>query len=195
VSAFVIRNTCVCAQVEKKPVATDAIATSEAVNDEHLPLVSGARSMVQNNNWGDDDAGLKSMASAKAAPMSDLKKKLLGAILACIAGLCYGFNMAPVIYLSQKYPCAGPFAFAFSHFSGIFLTSTVIMLVYAIVKKNQPYIEPRSVLGGLGGGCLWGLAQCAWFAANVNLGPAIAFPIITTGTGFFFFFLFVCFPF
>jgi hypothetical protein len=57
-------------------------------NDEQLPLVSGARSMVQNNSWGDDDAGLKSMASAKAAaPMSDLKKKLLGAILACVAGL------------------------------------------------------------------------------------------------------------
>jgi drug/metabolite transporter (DMT)-like permease len=176
--------------VEKKPVAADVVPASEAVNnDEQLPLVSGARSMVQNNSWGDDDAGLKSMASAKAAaPMSDLKKKLLGAILACVAGLCYGFNMAPVIYLSQKYPCAGPFAFAFSHFSGIFLTSTAIMAVYAMLKKNQPYIERRSVLGGLGGGCLWGLAQCAWFAANVNLGPAIAFPIITTGGGIFSFF-------
>ncbi len=167
-------------QVEKKPVATDAIGGP--VNEEQLPLVSGARSLVQNNSWGDDDAGPRTPpVTATKAPMSDLHKKVIGAVLACFAGLCYGFNMAPVIYLSQKYPCAGPFAFAFSHFSGIFLTSTVIMLVYAIVKKNQPYIEPRSVLGGLGGGCLWGLAQCAWFAANVNLGPAIAFPIITTG--------------
>jgi hypothetical protein len=140
--------------------------------------------------------------------MGELKKKLLGASLAVFAGLCYGFNLAPVTYLQQKvsqiierkqrlisllldqYPCAGPFNFAFSHFSGIFFTSTVILLVYAIVKRNRPFIERRSVIVGLIAGCLWALAQfrvvfffvpscfclkcffnrCAWFASNESLG-------------------------
>ena len=39
-----------------------------------------------------------------------------------------------------KFPCANPFAFAFAHFSGIFFTSTIILLVYCIVKKNKPFV-------------------------------------------------------
>ncbi len=163
-------------KVEKKPAS--GAGASGAVNGENLPLVSGGQSLVQNNSWEED---IPTSRSTIAAPMSDVKKKVIGAVLACGAGLCYGFNMAPVMYLAQKYPCAGPFAFAFSHFSGIFFTSTIIMLFYAIFKKNKPYIEPRSVIGGLAAGTLWAIAQCAWFASNMNLGAAVAFPIITTG--------------
>lgn len=137
--------------------------------------------------------------------MSDGKRKLIGVLLSVFGGLCYGFNMTPVTILHEIYPCAGQFDFAFSHFSGIFFTSTFIMLVYCIWKRNVPYLEPRSVLGALCkflfpiwsastdhcflflfqlvAGTLWAVAQTAWFIANNALGQPVAFPIITTGPG------------
>lgn len=97
--------------------------------------------------------------------------------------VCYGFNMTPVTYLSQQYPDAGPLEFAFSHFSGIFFTSTAILLFYAIVKRNRPFVDAQSVLGGLAAGALWGVAQCGWFIANRQLSVPVAFPIVATGPG------------
>ena len=91
--------------------------------------------------------------------LSDLQRKVIGISLSVFAGVCYGFNMLPVSYLAQQQPHANPLAFAFSHFTGIFFTSTVIMLAYAIFKRNRPFVEPRSVIGGLVAGTLWACAQ------------------------------------
>jgi len=107
--------------------------------------------------------------------------KVLGIGLSVISGLLYGINMLPVSILQDRHPHANPLAFAFSHFLGIFLTSTAIMVVYSAFKRNRPFVNPQSILPGLFAGTLWATAQAGWFIGNANLGLSVAFPIITTG--------------
>lgn len=111
------------------------------------------------------------------------RDKIIGALLAVFAGVCYGFNMMPVTRLSQENPDVGQLDFAMSHFLGIFLTQTAILVGYSLYKRNRPFVDARSVLGGLVAGTLWGIAQCAWFIANANLSVPVAFPIVATGPG------------
>jgi len=109
--------------------------------------------------------------------------KVIGLLGSVFAGILYGFNMIPVSYLEAHSAEKKPLHYVFSHFSGIFLTSTVIVAVYSIVKRNKPWVNEQLILPGLFSGTLWALAQSAWFVANSNLGLSVAFPIITTGPG------------
>lgn len=91
--------------------------------------------------------------------MSDVKKRVIGTVMSVFAGVCYALSSAPVTYLQQHFPCANLFAFSFSHFSGIFFSSTCILLVYSLVKRNRPFVERRSVAIGIAAGLLWGVSQ------------------------------------
>ena len=107
----------------------------------------------------------------------------MGILLAVFAGVCYGFNMLPVTYLSGLHPEMNALRFSFSHFCGIFMASTAILVGYCIKMRNLPGVEPRSILAGLIAGTLWALAQSAWFISNQNLQQIVAFPVITTAPG------------
>jgi len=121
--------------------------------------------------------GSSLLASLRAA------KKAVAIFLAVIAGFLYGINMLPVSHLQQDHSDASPLAYALSHFAGIFATSTVILVIYCIYKKNRPEIHPQSVLPAMVAGTLWAVAQSGWFIGNANLGLTVAFPIICTGPG------------
>ena len=98
------------------------------------------------------------------------RTKVFGIFLSVFSGLCYGFNMLPVSKLASENKSANSLAFALSHFSGIFIMSTLIMLVYSIGMKNKPFVHQKTIIGGLIAGTLWALGQSAWFVANRNLG-------------------------
>lgn len=111
------------------------------------------------------------------------KEKLFGFGLSIVAGVLYGSNMIPVKYLQDRDPAANPLEFALSHYIGIWLTSTAFMVGYAIYKKNNPFVNPRSLLAAMTAGTGWGMAQAGGFIANANLGLTTSFPIICTGPG------------
>jgi len=117
-------------------------------------------------------------------PDSPVINKILGLVGSVLAGVLYGFNMIPVSYLEAR-PGADtePLHYVFSHFTGIFLCSTVLTGLYATFKKNKVWFNQKMVLPALLSGVLWASAQSAWFVANKNLGLSVAFPIITTGPG------------
>lgn len=124
---------------------------------------------------------LNSLTEGKESPVIF---KVLGLTCSVMAGVLYGFNMIPVSYLTNgHHGDTKPLHYVFSHFSGIFLCSTVLVLVYSLVKKNRPWFNNQLVLPGILSGTLWAMAQSAWFVANGNLGLSVAFPIITTGPG------------
>ncbi|PRP82294.1 transmembrane protein [Planoprotostelium fungivorum] len=119
------------------------------------------------------------------AEKSGAAKKILGVFLSVLAGVLYGVNLAPVTYLQER-PYATkphPLSFCLSHFAGIFFTSTAILIVYCIYKKNRPQFYPESILPAFVAGIGWGIAQSAWFVANSILSPVITFPIISTTPG------------
>ncbi|KAI6177700.1 hypothetical protein M3Y97_00936700 [Aphelenchoides bicaudatus] len=97
-----------------------------------------------------------------------------GTGLSLIAGFCYGTTFVPAIHIQDnpdKFPGASKNGvdYVFSHFTGIYLTSIVVLIGYLAVKRNRPYIDPQifgpSLLAGL------------MFVANDSLSQAVTFPI------------------
>ncbi|XP_078601426.1 transmembrane protein 144-like isoform X2 [Branchiostoma floridae x Branchiostoma japonicum] len=115
--------------------------------------------------------------------LSPVQKRILGILMALFAGSMYGFNFAPVLYAQQHYEGASDngLDYVFAHFSGVYATSTMYFILYAIYMKNKPKVFPRAILPTLLSGAMWGIAQTAWFVANQRLQESVSFPIITTG--------------
>jgi len=111
------------------------------------------------------------------------QKRIVGILLSIISGCLYGVNFNPPIYLSQHGRSTNGLDYVFSHFCGIWITSTTYFLIYCILKKNKPVLYPSVVLPGILSGILWSMADISWFVANQNLLIVVAFPIITTGPG------------
>jgi len=114
-------------------------------------------------------------------------QRLIGMLMAIGSGLLYGGNFTPPTYMQDHHQ--GPdgdhvLSYVFSHFTGIFMTSTFWFVVYCCVMKSNPRINPRLVLPGFVSGIMWAIANTCWFIANNALhGMSIAFPIITSGPG------------
>jgi len=116
--------------------------------------------------------------------LSNSQKKVIGLILSVISGCLYGVNFNPPIYLMQHGGgSTDGLDYVFSHFTGIWITSTTFFLIYCAIKRNKPNLYPEVVLPGILSGILWSLADISWFVANDNLQVAVSFPIITTGPG------------
>jgi len=108
------------------------------------------------------------------------RKRIFGCVMSVISGIFYGVNFDPPQYLMDHHASANGLDYVFSHFSGIFAMSTVLMLIYCIVSKNKPALYPQIVLPGMISGVMWAIAQTCWFIANEKLEMVVAFPIIST---------------
>ncbi|KAF8359753.1 hypothetical protein PRIPAC_94748 [Pristionchus pacificus] len=111
------------------------------------------------------------------------KRRIIAFITSLVAGVFYGLTFVPVIYIQdneEKYPGASKegLPYVFSHYCGIFLTSSIIFIVYIAATCNKPQVNPVIVGPSLAAGFMWGIAQAAWFVANENLSQAVSFPII-----------------
>ena len=143
--------------------------------------VKPEKNKIKTENDDVDDEELSINDTTEGQSRVSPIKKLLAILGSILAGLFYGSNMIPVQYLQEKYPSRDTMSFAISHFSGIFLCSTLILIGYIILKKNKPVFFPQSILPGLVAGFLWAVAQNGWFIGDANLSLVVAFPIITTG--------------
>eukprot|EP01062_Namystynia_karyoxenos_P048567 TRINITY_DN3702_c1_g1_i1.p1 TRINITY_DN3702_c1_g1~~TRINITY_DN3702_c1_g1_i1.p1 ORF type:complete len:587 (+),score=186.97 TRINITY_DN3702_c1_g1_i1:75-1763(+) len=125
-------------------------------------------------------------------------RKPVGITCAAASGVLQGLSFDPAQHLADnagKYSrenndlySADAVDYAFAHFSGIFFTSTCVMILYAVLKHtlpryNRPVAYASIVLPGLLSGVIWAIGAICWFIANTRLGLATAFPIITTGPG------------
>jgi hypothetical protein len=123
-------------------------------------------------------------AAGSAAAGSTTGKKILGFGMAVVAGLLFGNTFTPPDYLKDNgYGPVGPLDYIFSHYIGIFATSTLWFIVYCCYMRGSPLINPKIVLPALISGVMWGIAQASWFIANDALSVAVAFPVITSGPG------------
>ncbi|ELP86432.1 hypothetical protein EIN_031430 [Entamoeba invadens IP1] len=113
-----------------------------------------------------------------------IPKKILGVSLALIAGVFFGSNFDPPKYLQDN----GLFSpngldVVLAHFLGIFITSTIYFICYAICFRNKPFMYRETAVPGMISGMMWGVAQVCWFIANTNLPYVVSFPLITSGPG------------
>jgi len=115
--------------------------------------------------------------------LTEPQKRILGIVLSIVSGCFYGVNFNPPQYIIDHSLNKNGLDYVFSHFSGIFFTSTLLIIIYSAIKKNYPVVYPQAVLPGIVSGLLWSFAQIAWFVANGKLEMIITFPIISTGPG------------
>lgn len=112
----------------------------------------------------------------------------LGIGLAVVSGMLYGVNMLPmslwVQYEKSIGNNPGPLDFVFSHFTGIYVYSTVVFVVYAIYNAfngRPPKVYPAAIFPSMISGAMWGVAQCGLMSATQILGYAVGFPIGSAG--------------
>ena len=119
--------------------------------------------------------------------LSRKKKRTLGIAGALISGVLYGTSFNPPFHMidttSNPNDCHG-IGYVFSHFTGIFLTSTIYMMIYCGAMKNRPRVYPRVILPAFCSGILWAIANTSWFIASENLSFSVSFPIVSIGPGF-----------
>jgi len=111
------------------------------------------------------------------------QRRIVGIALSIVSGALYGVNFNPPTYLMNHGGSNNGLDYVFSHFCGIWITSTAYFLIYCIIKKNKPDLYPQVVLPAILSGVVWSFADISWFVANQNLLFVVAFPIIATGPG------------
>ncbi|CAG9532688.1 unnamed protein product [Cercopithifilaria johnstoni] len=110
------------------------------------------------------------------------KKRMFGVALSLFAGLFYGLTFVPVTYV-QEHPdqfAGAPsetLPYVFAQFTGIFVTSTIIFIIYVVTKRNKPMINHQIILPAFASGVMWAIAQISWFVANNYIAQSISFPI------------------
>jgi len=110
-----------------------------------------------------------------------IQRQIIGFILCVIAGCFYGLNFNPPTHIMDTCPTCSQngLDYTFSHFTGLYLTSTFYFLVYCLASSNQPAFYPEVTFSGFISGAMWGGAQICWFIANSSLSMVQSFPIVS----------------
>ena len=107
---------------------------------------------------------------------------MLGFSMAILAGVLFGSTFD--LPMDLKNGIFGPdhsqhiMDYVSSHFIGIFAAASFALTVYITVRGKKSQLPRQLIVPSLVSGVIWGIAQVAWFQANIEVGFAIAFPII-----------------
>lgn len=149
--------------------------------EEQQPILQPASSVATTHS--DEMPATTTTAVSSTKPLSI---RIFGCILACIAGVLFGFVFIPSTYI-QDHPYIYPTAsknglhYVFAMYSGIFLSSIFYYVIYIVLKRNRPYLHIQSIFPAIISGIMWGIAQAGFLVANSILSQAISFPLITIG--------------
>ncbi|KAL7721802.1 Transmembrane protein [Entamoeba marina] len=111
-------------------------------------------------------------------------QRILGVILAVVAGALFGSAFNPAKYLQDNGKGSPEgIDYVLPHFLGIFFSSSLYFVCYIIWFRNKPFVFKQTILPGMLSGMMWGIAQVSWFIANTNLPYVVSYPLITSGPG------------
>ncbi|CAF1479684.1 unnamed protein product [Adineta steineri] len=119
-------------------------------------------------------------------------QKVLGCVLAALAGVFYGLMFIPdqyirdhkddYVYDTKPAPMNGLFYIS-SQYAGILLSSLFYFVVYAALKHNKPVVNASVILPALASGALWAIANIGFIVAISALSSAVAYPIVSVLPG------------
>mmetsp|Transcript_83405 Transcript_83405/g.214788 ORF Transcript_83405/g.214788 Transcript_83405/m.214788 type:complete len:537 (-) Transcript_83405:149-1759(-) len=115
-------------------------------------------------------------------------RQVAGFVLSILAGCAFGLTFDLPTDLMQlgkmgEDHSTNPMDYVFSHFCGIAATGTVALSAYVLIRRRESYMPSNIIMPAMASGVIWGIAQVAWFQANVELSLVVAFPIISTLPG------------
>lgn len=112
---------------------------------------------------------------------------LIGSMMAMLAGTLFGTTFVLPTDLLQgdfgKQHSRSIMDYVFSHFTGIFLMAAFALMCYVAIRGKKSYTPRSLVIPALSSGVIWGIAQVAWFQANLDLGFSVSFPVIASLPG------------
>jgi hypothetical protein len=78
-------------------------------------------------------------------------KRVAGIVMACVAGILYGFTFTPALYVQDNYENASKNAldYVFSLYTGIFISSVGYFAIYCLIKRNRPIVYANLFLPAL----------------------------------------------
>lgn len=182
---FVVIGGSIFAQVRSEPLP---IAKKTSRTSFDLENLNSEEKKALNTTESSDDGGLETEVLRPDKNLNSGTQRFFAFITAIVAGFFYGMTFVPVIRMIDNpqlypfYPQDG-ISYVFSHYFGIFITSTIIFVIYSIFRRNQPYAPPNLFLPGMAAGCLWAVAQTSFFVANQHLSQTVTFPIISQMPG------------
>uniref|UniRef100_A0A7S3WM05 Transmembrane protein 144 n=1 Tax=Strombidinopsis acuminata TaxID=141414 RepID=A0A7S3WM05_9SPIT len=116
------------------------------------------------------------------------QRQVAGFVLSILTGCAFGLTFDLPTDLMQlgkmgEDHSTNPMDYVFSHFCGIAATGTVALSAYVLIRRRESYMPSNIIMPAMASGVIWGIAQVAWFQANVELSLVVAFPIISTLPG------------
>ena len=168
--------------------------SSEAKDTLHVHPSTGDSAMLD-RTWGPGGLPPRSAwpdwhasgydVTAALAPSS---RRAFGIVFCLVAGALSGSTFTPAQYVvdhGADFPGAATnlTGHLFAHFTGIFVTSTLVFVAYASAARNRPWATPPLFLPAFAAGLVWAGAMYCWFIANERLSIVIAFPLVTLGPG------------
>ncbi|KAI1712458.1 transmembrane family of transporters domain-containing protein [Ditylenchus destructor] len=158
-------STVLCPELSS-PLQILTISSVDMKPDTKIPIPSSK----------DDDA-----IAEKSSSLFDIRRTMfvfLALLSGCFGGLC----ATPVIAIQDNPKFFGADStdvlhLIFSHFFGVFLASTLIFIGYSIVKRSEPFLNPRIVLPSLSAGLVWSSGMVFYFLSVDKLSQSISGPI------------------
>lgn len=143
---------------------------AQGPEDEDVDLEEQRRRSKQTNE--------KATPSRKGRTLQALSGLLMALIAGCLFGTTFDLPMELLHGDFGPHHSKQILNYVSSHFIGISLTAWLALMIYVMVKGRQSYIPCKCIVPAILSGALWGIAQVAWFRANIELGFSVAFPII-----------------
>ena len=119
--------------------------------------------------------------------LSPFKKKVIGYVLSIIIGVAWGTHFLPMRVLqtladSNPYYSSNSLHYILPYVTGVFITSSLVTVLYSVYMRNTPRILSKSLLPALTVGILTGTAISLWAFLNEKMTSAVTFPIVASGT-------------
>jgi len=166
-------------------VATIVFAFVKPAEKEVVPTDIDSLHTEINYDFPDPDTPNDEASLLQFDKLTPNTRRILGVGMSILSGIFYGSNFTPPQYLMDNcIPCSkNGLDYVFSHFCGIYITSTIYFMTYAILcpALNFKVFAPTEIIApAFATGVMWAIAQVLGFITNSAISLVIAFPIFST---------------
>ncbi|EYC25506.1 hypothetical protein Y032_0011g1241 [Ancylostoma ceylanicum] len=117
-----------------------------------------------------------------------LLERALSLLSAMVSGLFYGTMWLPVNYMMvhpEIFPGTPkePLPYIFSFCCGVLSTTVVVFLIYAIARRNHPWVSAETAIPAFLTGVVYACGMTSFVVAIDQLDAAIAYPICQMAPG------------